>query len=183
MSVSRIFTAVPAPVAFVDASHEYRRQFRLVEGIRWVPEANLHLTLCFLGEVEDADLPEVISILDGIASSHEQFTLTFDRFGAAGKADRPSMLWGYFIQHEGFKTLYHSLRTGLQPILREPGVLYPDPIPHITIARTTRPSLFRGLPEAELKAGPLTVDRIGLWKTIREPALHYQQIALTGPLK
>ena len=59
----RLFTAIPLPEAL------RRRLSMLTRGlreVRWVPEENLHLTLCFIGEVPTARLPDVVEAVQQV---------------------------------------------------------------------------------------------------------------------
>src|SRR5690554_5663426 len=65
--VMRLFTAIELS----DASRRHLgRVMRQAAGaapdVRWTPAEKLHLTLKFIGEVEDAKLPAVIEALDAV---------------------------------------------------------------------------------------------------------------------
>lgn len=183
MSVSRLFIAAPVSESFRKAVAGIRSTLAAREGFRWVPEANLHLTACFIGDVYDIEIPNVAEIMARAAQHHRSFSLEFDHFGAAGHPTRPSMLWGYYRSNDAYRNLHSALGEELKPWLKADAVRFSDPIPHITIARTSRHSVLRNLPPFNQHPGSLEVNRFALWKTLREPALHYEQLAETLLLK
>jgi RNA 2',3'-cyclic 3'-phosphodiesterase len=98
----RLFVATPldeaargAVVALVDevrgiadgAAREPRSE------VRWVRMDGLHLTLRFLGATDPARVPEVIAMLDDVASSGAPFRVTIAGAGAFPSAARPRTLW------------------------------------------------------------------------------------------
>ena len=69
MNKIRSFIAIPL------ASDVRRATIRLVErlrrendGIKWVPTDNLHLTLKFLGDVDNTEIPDVCEVLHRVAA-------------------------------------------------------------------------------------------------------------------
>jgi 2'-5' RNA ligase len=61
--------------------------------VKWVEQENLHVTLLFLGEVDDRDLPDVCrSVADGCAG-HAAFPMAVEGVGCFGKPDRPRTVW------------------------------------------------------------------------------------------
>jgi 2'-5' RNA ligase len=61
--------------------------------IKWVETANLHLTLLFLGEVEDRDTPEVCRVVQQSVQSHKPYALTVEALGCFPNPRRPRTLW------------------------------------------------------------------------------------------
>lgn len=66
---------------------------REVRGVRWVKPVNLHLTLKFLGSVGQERHPELCRVLDGIATDHRRFSLTFRGAGVFPPKGRPRVVW------------------------------------------------------------------------------------------
>lgn len=61
-------------------------------GLRWVPTANLHLTVWFLGEVSDARAAAVLDAL-GAPLQVRPFELRLSGFGAFPPSGAPRVLW------------------------------------------------------------------------------------------
>ena len=77
-----------------------RRRGRRIERLRplsravaWVPAANLHLTLKFLGEPSDEQLGEVEAALVEAAAVTAPFAVTLHGLGAFPGLERPRILW------------------------------------------------------------------------------------------
>ena len=61
--------------------------------IKWVDPANLHLTLKFLGAVEDGLLPALTEALDGALAGRQAMEFTVQGCGAFPGAKRPQVVW------------------------------------------------------------------------------------------
>ncbi len=101
---------------------------------RWIPAANLHVTLAFLGEVDDLTLGRYCARLDDVASLHRQLRLRTDRAGAFPPRGRARVLW-LGIGEDPELT---SLQTGIADAI---GLAIDEqPFrPHVTMARCRRP--------------------------------------------
>lgn len=62
-----------------------------IEGARWQRQDQLHLTLCFLGQVEPEQVPALFWAMDSPAP--EGFCFTPAGVGCFGDPDRPRNLW------------------------------------------------------------------------------------------
>jgi 2'-5' RNA ligase len=61
--------------------------------VKWVEEENIHLTLLFLGEVEDRALPDLCkAVADGCAGQ-DVFTLSVESVGCFPNPRRPRVVW------------------------------------------------------------------------------------------
>lgn len=100
-------------------------------GARWVPPENMHLTLRFIGEVDNAqarDLDDALSAVDG-----KGFDLTLKGIGSFGEANRLRALWAGVEPSEPLNRLQAkveqaAVRAGLQVERRKFK-------PHVTLAR------------------------------------------------
>lgn len=61
--------------------------------IRWVPAANVHLTLKFLGDVSVNNIPMLEEILLSEAAITKPFELSVGGFGVFPNVSRPRVLW------------------------------------------------------------------------------------------
>jgi 2'-5' RNA ligase len=50
--------------------------------VKWVEPENIHLTLKFMGELDEAKLPEVRGITKQVAAAHQKFTLDIETVGS-----------------------------------------------------------------------------------------------------
>ena len=136
----RLFVALEMPPA-----HK-QRLLSLCHGVRdarWVTEENLHLTLRFIGEVEEPLVADIVAALQSITA--ETFPLTLDGVGHFKTGRRIRSLWAGVAPSDALL----NLQDRIDAALRRAGVA-PDGrrfTPHITLAR--------------LKGG--TPERIGSW--------------------
>jgi RNA 2',3'-cyclic 3'-phosphodiesterase len=116
--------------------------------IRWTAKENLHVTVKFLGEVQDSILPEVCRVAREAADSVAPF-----EFGVSGvvsvppKSPRPRMLWASVHDPEQrIAGIFHHLEEGLSALGfgRDRRAFRP----HVTLARIRRVSDPRRLWES-----------------------------------
>ena len=117
--------------------------------VRWQPAANLHLTLAFLGHVDDARVDACAERVDRVAGAHRPFDLTTTRLGAFPSPLRPSVLW-LGVRADPADALAHLQRdvaAAFRDVRSDPKPFRP----HLTLARvkglggTPRPELAEGL--------------------------------------
>jgi len=80
----RLFVALPLPRETRKAFIAWTRKCVAPPILRWTPEEQLHITMHFLGEVEDARVRIVTVALDGIHA--RSFDVEFDRIEVLGRA-------------------------------------------------------------------------------------------------
>ena len=105
--------------------------------VRWVKREAMHLTLRFLGEVDEDQLPEISGALRELAG-HGRFRLRINEVGSFG-GRRPRVIWVGFAHDDGYGEL-GGLRGRLDDALAEIGfeqerVAYR---PHLTLGRVRR---------------------------------------------
>jgi 2'-5' RNA ligase len=132
----RLFVALDIPDHAVAYISNMQRQLRqAIRADRWQPLHNLHLTLHFLGDVDESLLPQLREDMDLVSAIIEPFTLRAGSLGVFPDKARPRVLWlGLNGQTDALKQLH--LLLGKRFDLHE-GVRYDKrPYrPHITLAR------------------------------------------------
>lgn len=103
--------------------------------LKWVEEENLHLTLLFLGEVQDRELPALCrAVADGCAG-HDAFTLGVESVGCFPNPRRPRVVW---VGVGAGAAEVCTLHDALEPPLLELGCYRREDrpyTPHITLGR------------------------------------------------
>jgi 2'-5' RNA ligase len=61
--------------------------------VKWVESENLHITLFFLGEVEDTAVPGVCREVNNLAERFSSFEISIDRVGCFPNKHRPHIIW------------------------------------------------------------------------------------------
>ncbi|QDT02789.1 2',5' RNA ligase family [Rubripirellula lacrimiformis] len=105
------------------------------DGIKWVPTDNLHLTLKFLGEVENVEVPRICDAIRGVVEEFEPFDLHFGGTTALPSMDRPRAIVSGIEDPSGSLTkIVETLELDLAELgfKREPR----DYVPHLTLGRT-----------------------------------------------
>ena len=132
----RSFIAIPlAPEVSRAAIRLIRRLSEPGDGIKWVPTDNLHLTLKFLGDVDNTEVPRVCEVLHEVCGQYEPFNLQFSGTGGFPDIERPRVLFAGI--QDGSESLT-ALVTQLERDLAELG-FKPEPrdyTPHLTLGRT-----------------------------------------------
>ncbi len=145
--------------------------------VKWVEEKNLHLTLLFLGEVDERTVPEVCRAVAEVAAQHKPFELTIESVGGFPSARQPKILW--VGVGEGKEELI-ALHDDLELPLLEMGCYRREArkyTPHLTLGRVKRDE------DAETLAAPL-MKRVG-WEggrtSVREVLVMSSELRYEGP--
>jgi 2'-5' RNA ligase len=103
--------------------------------VKWVEEENLHLTLLFLGEVEDRDLPPLCQAVADCCALHDPFTMSVESVGCFPNPRRPRIVW---VGVGAGSAEVVALHDALEPPLMELGCYRREErsyTPHITLGR------------------------------------------------
>ena len=63
------------------------------KGIKWVDKKNLHVTFKFLGDVNERILEDIYTSVEGVASVHAQFSISFKDAEMIPNPERPRLIW------------------------------------------------------------------------------------------
>lgn len=103
--------------------------------VKWADPANLHVTLLFLGDVDDRDLMSVCRIVAKAAQAEKPFPLGIAGVGAFPTPRRPKVIWGGIA--DGMDSLVR-LHTALEQPLFDLGCYRREErayTPHLTLGR------------------------------------------------
>ncbi len=126
---------------------------RFPSDAKWVGGANLHLTLQFLGNVPEDQVPAIVQGLNLAAGEVAPFKLVIGGVGVFPSVERPRVLW---VGVSGDTTILAGLHRRVET---EMGLLGFEPerrkfSPHLTLARIRSPLGFEKLlQKAEEYAG------------------------------
>lgn len=191
----RLFIAMPLP-------HEVERSLdRLLSDLRprstnvkWVTAKNIHLTLKFLGDTDEALVPTITSAIDQAATPYQPFRTTLNQVGAFPNLRRPRVFWVGGSGPIPTATPRNAGHGGgapeaYKPVIPDAGHLARDidqslnklgfdlekrPFkPHLTLGRVRQgrrvDDLADYLQTFEPAPIPLTLDRIVLFKSTLTP--------------
>jgi RNA 2',3'-cyclic 3'-phosphodiesterase len=103
--------------------------------VRWLPADSLHLTLRFLGNVDDEAVVSILASMEAVAAAHEPFIMRVRGFGAFPSLRRPRVLWLGVEPEPRLLALQRDLATELDALGFPPDKR--DWSPHITAARAS----------------------------------------------
>lgn len=116
----RFFIAIELPADLRAAIEEAQARLKRVPlGVRvsWARVSNLHLTLQFLGCVEELILPRISQALETVACQHELFNVSVQGAGAFPDKRRPRVLWiGCQDEAGQLKRLAAAVQAAIQPL-------------------------------------------------------------------
>ena len=90
----RLFIAAELPPALRDALAETSAALRASVRGRYVGPNLFHVTLAFLGDVEQARIPDIESALDAACSDHAPLEVALGELGSFGKRNRATLWQG-----------------------------------------------------------------------------------------
>ena len=158
---------------------------KLERSVRWVAVHNLHLTLQFLGEIEEAQVSALTARLAEVTTHHRPLQLRIEGVGCFPNVSRPNVIWCGVAGD--LQALAH-LQSDVVAAVRSVGVQGDDkPFkPHLTIGRTHRNSTGSqlravGAAVAGLAALPSQAST-GQTDLIDEVILYKSDLTPSGPI-
>lgn len=160
----RAFVALELPEAFADEVCALARRLAAVCEGRFVPDENHHLTLAFLGELDEAGARRAMDALDEAGAGVGPIAFESTGLGTFGRG-RATTLWLGIRRTEELELLAARLRASLAardlPFDEKPF------LPHVTLARRVR--LPRG-PLGDLAfPRPDVARHVTLFRSFLEP--------------
>lgn len=164
--VIRCFLAVKVPSSrAIDRVIDELSQ--MGSAIKAVAPSNLHITLKFLGDVQQGQVDAIVRTMRDAAASEIPFRFAVRGFGAFPSSARPSVLWAGVLNAEPLRRLATTLEASLAPLGFAPeGRPYSA---HLTLARVkfrppaALPELFERYASMEFQT--VDVDRILLYRS------------------
>ncbi|MEK6963571.1 MAG: RNA 2',3'-cyclic phosphodiesterase [Nanoarchaeota archaeon] len=130
----RLFIAVDLPLEVKKYLSSLKGRFSQKGKIAWVKEENLHVTLKFLGEVDETRTADIIRRLSDI--QFVKFSLTLSQLGFFPSENAPQIFWVNFIDPSGLEKISQDLGGNLKEFKNDHP--FQD---HVTLARIKKLSL------------------------------------------
>jgi 2'-5' RNA ligase len=170
----RSFIAIELPESVRTALSELQNELKECRAdVRWVKPEGIHLTLKFLGYVEDKDVDHIVKLIEGTCRKYKAFNLEIAGAGVFPNKRSPRVLWVGINGNETFKTLQGEIdeamaSTGFEKENRRF-------IPHLTLGRFRSIKGKDALMEKveshrDIKLGSMDVSKISLMKSDLSPA-------------
>ena len=138
MARTRTFLGIEIPAALRTRLGALQAQLaKSGAEVKWVDPANLHLTLLFLGELDDRDLASACKLAGKAMAKFASFRVSLRELGAFPTLRRPKILWAGVRDEAGelqavFAKLQESLATA--GLYRTEDRLF---VPHLTLGRAS----------------------------------------------
>ena len=164
----RTFIAVEVPAPVRDTISRQVDHFKRMNlPVRWVACRNLHITLKFLGEINESTRQEMLPILTESVSHHHPFTMTLKDIGCFPHPRRARVLW---IGVERGADEVTEFAQEVEEALTQCGFPREKRFhPHLTIGRVKKPCSVEAILSQETLAEPFRVDALVLFKSTLTP--------------
>jgi len=158
----RLFVALPLPDGVIA---RLSIMCAGLPGAEWVPPENMHITLRFIGEVEEEVAAEIDYLLSGIEA--DAFSLQLEGLGTFGEGAKTRALWVAVKPSQALAHLHAKVESAVvRAGLPSEGRKF---TPHVTLARFHKAQPARldnfiagnGL----FQAGPFQVDQFTLYES------------------
>jgi 2'-5' RNA ligase len=174
----RLFIAIDPEPAILDTIFKListlKRDYP-TEGMRYTAPQNLHLTLQFLGETDEHQIPKIISKIDKICQNFSEFDLEFANLGAFPSRRNPRIIWLGVNNPQPVTALAKA-------IISDTGLVQ-DPekaqfSPHLTLGRVTEDA--RGISSEMFSKLFAKLGSVNVGTTRIREVLLYQSILKPG---
>ena len=171
----RLFVGIPLPPAQALA---LSRICLGLHGVRWVDPGNFHVTIRFIGEVDEGLAAEIDEVL---ANCHvPRFSLAVAGLDIFGPPEKPRAVLATLDREPGLYRLHEKVGTLLGRLGVPPD--YRRFIPHVTLAYCARPNAaeIQGFLAANnlLRLEPFDVTNFQLIRSyLTKAGSHYEEVA------
>jgi len=159
--------------AAIEQAQTRLKRTNLAVKISWTKVANLHLTLQFLGYVEEAVVEKISTALRLVAAQHQPFDVSVHGTGAFPNEKRPRVVWiGCDDAGDHLKSLARAMQDAMEPLGFDPE--RHEVLAHLTLGRIKSPRVDATLTRAidslkDTSFGTLRVEAIHLFESQLHP--------------
>ncbi len=90
----RSFIAIELPESTLNLLVKLQQEFKQCGAdVRWVKPGSIHLTLKFLGDIDEKIVDDIVKILQKVSEKYEAFNLTLSGIGVFPNNRSPRVLW------------------------------------------------------------------------------------------
>ena len=108
----RLFIAINLPEKIKNRLSELQSKYSELPA-RWTKKQNLHITLIFLGYVDQDEIPEILKTTEQIAKKHNAFSLVLNKICYGPPKKTPRMVWAIGEKSEELGKLQSDLDNSL----------------------------------------------------------------------
>lgn len=110
----RSFIAIELPETLKKALAEFQQELeKCCPDVRWAKPNNIHLTLKFLGNIEEDKADIIAAKIKGICKGHSGFKLGISGTGVFPNSRSPRVLWAGINLNDEIKTLQAEIEEAM----------------------------------------------------------------------
>ncbi len=169
----RTFIAIELPVEVKQVARRIQDQLgESIEGIRWVKHGNIHLSVKFLGNVEENRINDIAAAVTNAVKDISVMNLKTGQLGIFPNEKRPRILWlGIEGDVPEFIRMYKNCESELSKLGYEKDVR--ENKPHITIGRIRSSKKQKGLinilKDTSIESIEFNADELKLMRSELDP--------------
>ena len=171
----RAFLAFDLNSSIREALGRFQDQAERILPVKWISPRSMHLTVKFLGDIEEEQVDGIKAVLRTVVESTPAFSLTIGNIGGFPSLERPRVIWaGVTGQTDRLAILVSNLEAALGT-LGFASATQPYH-PHVTLSRVKTHSKKVGallnssaLFNEQLDFGTLFVNRLDLFQSQLSP--------------
>lgn len=170
--MKRLFVAI-------EASDKLKKELLIfskkhpIAGVRWVAFQNLHITIQFLGWIEEDKISSIKKDIQKITQTTAPFPLKFEKLIFAPPAKKKRMIWATLSGGGQYQKMVKEISFILKKYISEnlkeadENILRKNRTPHITLARFKNSTNLEGLnlDNVNIKKEEFWVSEVSLWES------------------
>lgn len=135
--------------------------------VKWVKFENLHITLKFLGEIDEEKKAEITPVIKDICKRHSPFTVKMEGLGCFPNPRNPRVIWiGVTQGGEELCTIADALEKELAPSGFKVESRFH---PHLTIGRVKKRCRVEDILARDIYTEPFEVTSVVLFESTLKP--------------
>jgi 2'-5' RNA ligase len=169
----RLFIGIPSADEYSKPIASFVNKYSDLQPINWVSEKNLHITIYFIGSIEENSIPIISNQINFLINNSKQFALEFEEVCFMKGRKNQKMIWAKFKESNELNELAKKIEgiCLLYIDKREPFI---STIPHITIARMKQ---YRDIEKIKIDI-PFKTNKI----TVKKSCL-YESVSIEGGVR
>ncbi|MGZ5280500.1 MAG: RNA 2',3'-cyclic phosphodiesterase [Pseudobdellovibrionaceae bacterium] len=169
MSTKRLFIGLGFSEHFAKAAEPWIKKIRKNAdrkevSLKWTPETNYHVTLVFLGNTAEEEIPQLEEKIKWVAQRHGHFTLKIRNISGFPTLNQARVIYFGVQRSQAILDLQSDLENEILP----PEKVEHEYSPHLTLARLRNPKSCRDLlsPFEHVDLGKQEVTSLILFNSI-----------------
>jgi 2'-5' RNA ligase len=113
----RSFIAIELPETVKSALAELQQELKKCGAdIRWIKLASIHLTLKFLGNIEDKVVENIVKVIKGTCEKYSEFNLDIKGVGVFPNIKSPRVIWVGVNSNTAISGLQNEIEGGMSSL-------------------------------------------------------------------